>query len=74
MSTTQPPTVTVTYRRKRWYLAFSKLPDHAPFGPYDFAEAAGQLRVAALLDSLAARELLLDAAEAEDRTATAPTG
>jgi hypothetical protein len=68
------PTVTVTYRRKRWYLAFSKLPDHAPFGPYDLPEAIGQLRVAALLEHIDARTLVLDAAAAEDHTATAPTG
>jgi hypothetical protein len=67
-------TVTVTYRRKRWYLAFSKLPDHAPFGPYDLPEAIGQLRVAALLEHIDARTLVLDAAAAEDHTATAPTG
>jgi len=67
------PTVTVTYARKRWTLEFSKLPGQT-FGPYDLPEAAGQLRVAALLEPLAARELLLDAAEAEDRTATAAVG
>jgi hypothetical protein len=66
-------TVTVTYARKRWSLEFSKLPGQK-FGPYDLAEAAGQLRVAALLEPLAVRELLLDAAEAEDRTATAAVG
>ena len=67
-------TVTVTYARKRWTLTFSKLPDHKPFGPYDFAEAIGQLRVGALLEPLEARNLVMDAATNEDHTATAPMG
>ena len=67
------PTVTVTHARKRWSLAFSKLPDQT-FGPYGFAEVIGQLRVAALLSALDARNLVMDAATAEDHTATASTG
>lgn len=70
---TPPATVTVTCARKRYKLAFSKLPGRT-FGPYGFVEAIGQLRFAADLDGLTARNLVMDAAEAEDRTATAPTG
>lgn len=66
-------TATVTCKRKRYTLTFSKLPGRS-FGPYDFAEAIGQLRIAALLSALEARDLVMDAATAEDRTATAPMG
>lgn len=67
------PTVTVTYARKHWSLAFSKLPGQK-FGPYDLPGAVGQLRVAALLEPIDARNLVLDAAAADDHTATAQTG
>jgi hypothetical protein len=53
-------TVTVTYAGSSYKLRFSRLPD-TEFGPYDFAEAIGQLRVAALLDPIPARDLVLDA-------------
>jgi hypothetical protein len=66
-------TVTVTCARKRYKLKFSKLPNRE-FGPYGFVEAIGQLRFAANLEPLAARDLVMDAAVAEDRTATAPVG
>jgi hypothetical protein len=69
----EAPTVTVTYARKRWSLAFSKLPEQS-FGPYELAEAVSQLRVAALLEPIDARNLVLDAAAADDHTATAQTG
>jgi hypothetical protein len=67
------PTVTVTYARKHWSLAFSKLPGQK-FGPYDLPGAVGQLRVAALLEPIDARNLVLNAAAADDHTATAQTG
>jgi hypothetical protein len=67
------PTVTVTCARKRYRLKFSKLPNRE-FGPYGFVEAIGQLRFAADLDGLTARNLVLDAATNEDHTATAPMG
>jgi hypothetical protein len=66
-------TVTVTCKRKRYTLTFSKLPGRS-FGPYDFTEAIGQLYVGALLSRLEARDLVMDAATAEDHTATAPMG
>jgi len=66
-----PPTVTVTYARKRWTLAFSALPGRT-FGPYMLADAVGQLRVAALLEPLQARDLIFDAVT--NGTATAATG
>ena len=64
---------TVTCARKRYKLKFSKL-HNREFGPYGFVEAIGQLRFAANLEPLAARDLVMDAAVAEDRTATAPVG
>lgn len=73
MEETAVPTVTVTFVRKRYRLAFSKLPGQ-DFGPYDFAEAIGQLHVGALLSRLDARNLVMDAATSPDHTATAPTG
>lgn len=66
-------TVTVTFARKRYRLEFSELPGRS-FGPYDFAEAIGQLHVAALLSRLEARDLVMDAATSADHTATAPAG
>jgi hypothetical protein len=69
--TTEVPTVTVTYARKRWSLEFSKLPGQK-FGPYDFADVMGQLYVGALLERLEARNLVFDA-QAKG-SATAPTG
>lgn len=56
-------TVTVTRSGKRFRLSFSRLPG-ADFGPYDFAETVPQLQVAALLEPLEARNLVLDAAAA----------
>jgi hypothetical protein len=67
------PTVTVTCKRKRYTLTFSKLAGEK-FGPYGFAEAIGQLRVAALLSPLDARDLVMDAAAADDGTAVSLTG
>jgi len=56
------PTVTVrTAPRRRFILVFSKLPD-STFGPYDFANAISELRIAAFLEPLAARNLVMDAA------------
>jgi hypothetical protein len=72
VSTTGESTVTVTYKRKRWYLAFSKLPDHAPFGPYAMGDAIGQLEFAADLERVVARALVFDAVTAADHTATGP--
>lgn len=66
-------TVTVTCKRKRYTLTLSKLPGRS-FGPYDFAEAIGQLYVGALLSRLDARSLVMDAATSADHTATAPMG
>lgn len=53
-------TVTVTFRRKKYWSEFSKLPGQE-FGPYDFAEIVSDLRVSALLEPLEARDLVLDA-------------
>jgi hypothetical protein len=52
-------------------LEFSKLPAR-DFGPYSFTEAVRDLRVSALLEPLAARNLVLDAATSG--TATTETG
>lgn len=55
-------TVTVTYRNKRYYLTFSRLPGKK-FGPWTQAEAIRDLTVSALLDRLDARTLVMDAAQ-----------
>jgi hypothetical protein len=55
-------TVIVTCERKRYRLVFSDLPERE-FGPYDFTEVIGQIRVAALLSPMEARNLVLEALE-----------
>lgn len=45
---------------KEWTLEFSRLPGQK-FGPYGFTEVIGQLRIAALLSPLDARNLVMDA-------------
>jgi hypothetical protein len=66
------PTVTVTCRRRYFTLSFSRLPGQS-FGPYDFPEAAGQLRIAALLEPHEARNLVMAAATSADRMAITET-
>jgi len=53
-------TVTVTKKGKRFVSEFSQLPGRK-FGPYDFAEMIRDLRVAALLTPLEARDLVMEA-------------
>lgn len=65
------PTVTVARKGRRFTLTFSALPGRL-FGPYEFSEAVRHLRVAALLEPMAARDLVLDAHA--DGAATAATG
>jgi len=54
-------TVTVTKTGDRFALSFSALPGRS-FGSWDFPETVGQLRVAALLSPVEARDLVMDAA------------
>ena len=56
---------------RAYTLTFSKLPGQ-PFGPYSFTQAVRDLRVSALLEPLAARDLVLDATT--EGTATTETG
>lgn len=55
-------TVTVKRRGNRYVSEFSQLPGKS-FGPFDFAEMCRDLRVAALLTSREARDLVLDVAK-----------
>ncbi|MER0477120.1 hypothetical protein ABR737_01900 [Streptomyces sp. Edi2] len=64
-------TVTVHANRRRYTAEFSALPGRV-FGPWDMTEMIQDLRVSALLDPRAARDLVFDATVAG--SATANTG
>ncbi len=53
-------TVTVTKKGKRFLAAYSELPGKV-FGPFDLSEMVRDLRVAALLSPMDARNLVLEA-------------
>lgn len=55
------PTVTVRKKGKRFTLEFSRLPGKS-FGPWSFEETIRDLTISALLEPLAARDLVMDAA------------
>lgn len=69
VTVTCPPTT--PFGRKSYTLTFSKLPGQK-FGPFGLAEAIQDLTVSALLDPLAARSLVMDAATGG--SATTETG
>lgn len=60
-------TVTVTKKGKRYVAAYSKLPGKT-FGPFDLPEMVRDLRVAALLSPMDARNLVLEAHEKSSAT------
>ncbi|MFJ4342639.1 hypothetical protein [Streptomyces sp. NPDC088915] len=65
------PTVTVRKSGTRYTSEFSALPGRT-FGPWDFPEMVQDLTISALLEPRAARDLVMDAAVANDGAATAP--